>query len=295
MRTANAPIRQERHIAASTSLGLLIRRYTLGFVGLVIVILFVAAAVAAPFVAPYDPLEVTLEKMLRPPSIQHPLGTDELGRDLLSRIIHGGRISLIVAVGSVSVSLFLGLIIGLTAGFRGGAVDAVLMRGMDAILSFPSLVLALAIAAALGARLTNTILAIGIVYVPQFARLVRGQVLAVRNLEYVQAAHGLGAKDIRVILHHILPNITTPLTVQVTLSMGYAILAEAALSFLGVGVQPPQPAWGTMLRTGYPYLEMAPWLALVPGAVIFVVVMSLNFVGDGIRNFFAGELRMKNE
>jgi peptide/nickel transport system permease protein len=173
-------------------------------------------------------------------------------------------------------------------------VDAVLMRGMDAILSFPSLVLALAIAAALGAKLSNTILAIGIVYIPQFARLVRGQVLAVRNLEYVQAAHGLGAKDTRVILYHILPNITTPLIVQITLSMGYAILAEAALSFLGVGVQPPNPAWGTMLRTGYPYLEMAPWLALVPGAVIFIVVMSLNFVGDGIRNLFAGELRIKN-
>ena len=226
--------------------------------------------------------------MLRPPSTAHPLGTDDLGRDILSRIIYGGRVSLEVALISVSISLGIGLIIGLITGYWKGWIDNLLMRFMDAILAFPSLVLALAIAAVLGAKLINAIIAIGIVYIPQFARLIRGQVLSVSNLEYVQSARALGASSRRIIFFHILPNITTPLIVQITLSVGYAILAEASLSFLGVGVQPPQPAWGTMLRMGYPYLEAAPWLAIAPGAAIFLVVMACNFVGDWMRAALAG-------
>ncbi|MBW2120624.1 MAG: ABC transporter permease [Deltaproteobacteria bacterium] len=269
----------------------LFRRFPLLVCGIAVLVVVTVAAIAAPLLSPYDPLGVDLSAMLEPPNTRHLLGTDDLGRDLLSRIIYGGRISLSVSVGSVSISLGVGLLIGLITGYWGGWIDTVLMRLMDAILAFPSLVLALAIAAALGAKLVNTAIAIGIVYIPQFARLARGQVLAVRGLEYIQASRGLGASNTRIILSHILPNIAMPLIVQVTLSLGYAILAEAALSFLGVGVQPPQAAWGTMLRMGYPYLDTAPWLAIVPGAAIFVVVMAFTFVGDGIGNLLGGGSR----
>ena len=264
------------------------RRFPLPLGGFIILAVFTLAAIGAPLLAPSDPLKVELPSMLRPPSADHLLGTDDLGRDTLSRILYGGRVSLEVALISVSISLGFGLVIGLVTGYRRGWIDTFLMRVMDAILAFPSLVLALAIAAVLGAKLINAIIAIGIVYIPQFARLARGQVLAVTELEYVKAARALGASNRRIILVHILPNITTPLVVQITLSVGYAILAEASLSFLGVGIQPPQPAWGTMLRTGYPYLEAAPWLAIAPGGAIFLVVMACNFVGDWVQKAFAG-------
>jgi peptide/nickel transport system permease protein len=262
-------------------------RFPLAFGGLMVLLIFAVLAVGAPLFSPHDPLKVELSRMLKPPDSTHLLGTDDLGRDILSRIIYGGRISLEVALLSVSISLGIGLLIGLITGYWRGWIDSVLMRFMDAVLSFPSLVLALAIAAVLGAKLINAIIAIGIVYIPQFARLVRGQVMAVSNLDYVKAARALGASNNRIIFVHILPNITTPLIVQITLSVGYAILAEASLSFLGVGVQPPQPAWGTMLRMGYPYIEAAPWLAIAPGAAIFLVVMACNFVGDWLRDALA--------
>ena len=263
------------------------RRFPFAVGGLVVLILFTVFAIGAPLFSPHDPLKVDLSAMLKPPTSTHLLGTDDLGRDILSRVIHGGRVSLEVALISVSISLGIGLMIGLITGYWRGWIDNVLMRFMDALLSFPSLVLALAIAAVLGAKLINAIIAIGIVYIPQFARLARGQVMAVSNLDYVKAARALGASNKRIIFVHILPNITTPLIVQITLSVGYAILAEASLSFLGVGVQPPRPAWGTMLRMGYPYLEAAPWLAIAPGAAIFLVVMACNFVGDWMRDTFA--------
>lgn len=266
----------------------MIKRNPLACGGFVVLLLVTIAALIAPTITPHDPLGVDLAAMLKPPSTEHLLGTDELGRDILSRLIYGGRISLAVAVGSVVIALAVGLTIGLVTGYCRGWVDMTLMRLMDAIMSFPSLVLALAIAAALGTKLINTIIAIGVVYIPQFARLARGQVLTVRELAFVQASRGLGASDTRLIFSHILPNITKPVIVQVTLALGYAILAEASLSFLGVGVQPPDPAWGTMLRMGYPYLTTASWLSIAPGAAIFVVVMSMNFVGDGIGNIFSG-------
>jgi peptide/nickel transport system permease protein len=256
----------------------------LAAIGLGIVALLVICAVLAPVISPYEPNRQRLLEALQGPSAEHLLGTDENGRDVLSRILYGTRISLAAGIFSVSIALFFGVLMGLVSGYFGGKIDDVIMRMMDALLAFPTLVLALAITAALGPGLRNAMIAIGIVFMPIFARLTRGQVLSVREREFVEAARTLGAGHGRIMLLHILPNVTAPLIVQVSLSVAVAILAEATLSFLGLGVQPPEPSWGSMVSRGKDYLDLAPWLAFAPGGAILLAVMGFNFLGDAVRD-----------
>ena len=251
--------------------------------GVVVLALLVFLALAAPLVSPADPLYQDLLATLQAPSAAHLFGTDDLGRDVLARLIYGSRVSLEVGLISIGVALVGGVAVGLTAGYRGGAVDDVFMRLMDAISAFPSLILALAITAALGAGITNAMVAIGLVYTPIFARLIRSQALTIREMDYCQAARALGAGPLRMMFKHIWPNATAPIIVQGSLSVSSAIITEASLSFLGVGVLPPTPSWGSMLSEGYQVLEIAPWLAVASGSAIFITVLGLNFLGDGLR------------
>jgi len=261
-----------------------LRRTRLAAVGFAIVGMLVLAAVLAPVVSPYDPNRQRLLDALQAPSPAHLLGTDENGRDVLSRILYGARVSLLAGVFSVAIALALGVSSGLVSGYFSGRVDNVIMRIMDALLAFPTLVLALAITAALGPGLRNAMIAIGVVYTPIFARLTRGQVLSLREREFVEAARTIGAGSGRIMVRHILPNVTAPLIVQASLSVAFAILAEATLSFLGLGVQPPEPSWGSMVSRGKDYLDQAPWLSFAPGGAILLAVMGFNFVGDAIRD-----------
>jgi peptide/nickel transport system permease protein len=238
----------------------------------------------APWLAPYDPVATDFAEVLSPPSAAHLFGTDDIGRDILSRVIHGSRISLEAGLFTVAVALVVGLPLGLAAGFFGGRIDNLIMRAIEVILSFPTLVLALGITAILGPKLIHALFAIGVVFVPHFARLIRAQVLSVKENDYVTAATALGARDARVVARHILPNCLAPLFVQSTYSVSFAILTEAALSFLGLGTQPPTPSWGIMLASGRGYLEQAPWLGAFPGAAIFLTVLGFNLLGDGLRD-----------
>lgn len=265
-------------------LRLYVGRHRLGAVGAAGVALVMLLAVFAPVLARYDPNAQDLANVLEAPSTAHLLGTDDLGRDLVSRLIFGARVSLQAGVVTVFFAMLAGITLGLLGGFVGGWVDEVLMRLMDAILAFPGLVLALAISAALGQGLGNAMVAIAIVATPQFARLTRGQVLAVKEFEFVTAARAGGASNGRLIFLHVLPNITSPIVVQCVLSVANAIIVEASLSFLGVGVQPPTPSWGAMLRMGYGYIDMAPWLSVAPGLAIFATVLAFNFLGDGVQD-----------
>ncbi|MFZ5992973.1 MAG: ABC transporter permease [Deinococcota bacterium] len=267
------------------------RANRLALAGTVMLLLLALGAGFAPWLSPYSPTQTDFAALQQPPSGKHPLGTDELGRDILARILYGARVSLVAGLVSVSIALVLGGIIGLLAGFYGGWLDELLMRLTDAMLAFPFLVLAIALAAVLGPSLHNTLLAIGIVTTPVFARLVRGQTLAERPREYVQAALALGAGDGRVLLRHLLPNILGPLIVQASLSTAAAVLAEATLSFLGLGVQPPTPSWGSMLNAARGYLAYAPWMAIFPGLAIFLAVLAFNLIGDGLRDALDPRLR----
>lgn len=260
-------------------------KHRLGAVGAATVILVVFVAVFASLLTRYDPNAQDLANVLQSPSAAHLLGTDDLGRDLVSRLIFGARVSLQAGLVTVFFAMLAGITLGLVGGFVGGWLDEMLMRLMDAILAFPGLVLALAISAALGQGLGNAMVAIAIVSTPQFARLTRGQVLAVKEFEFVAAARAGGASSGRLILLHVLPNITSPIVVQCVLSVANAIIVEASLSFLGVGVQPPTPSWGAMLRMGYGYIDMAPWLSVAPGLAIFLTVLAFNFLGDGVQDF----------
>jgi peptide/nickel transport system permease protein len=259
-------------------------RARLAGLGLVIVAVVVLVALLAPLVAPYDPSRQDTRRLLQGPSADHFLGTDELGRDTLSRVIFGSRVALEVGLIAVGISLVAGSLLGLVAGYTRGLLDAVIMRFMDGLLALPTLVLALAVTAMLGPSLNNAMLAIGITGVPVFARLVRGQALAVRTLDYIQAAQSLGAGHSRIMLRHIVPNILAPVIVQTSLAIPTAILAEAGLSFLGLGVQPPTPSWGAMLNTARGYLQRDPWMSVAPGTAIFVAVLGFNFLGDAIRD-----------
>lgn len=261
-----------------------LRRSPVGLAGGSLVAVFLAITAGAPWLAPYDPIAPDFATVLAPPSWSHPFGTDDIGRDILSRVIHGSRVSLQAGLFTVAVALVIGLPLGLIAGFFGGRVDDLIMRAIEVILSFPTLVLALGITAVLGPKLIHALFAIGIVFVPHFARLIRGQVLSVREHDFVAAARALGASDARLVRLHVLPNCLAPILIQSTFSIAFAILTEAALSFLGLGTQPPTPSWGIMLSMGRGYLEQAPWLGAFPGLAIFLTVLGFNLLGDGIRD-----------
>ncbi len=245
----------------------------------------------APLLAPYDCNASDIMNSLQPPSFSHWMGTDELGRDVLSRIIFGSRVSLLVGLVSLGAALVVGVAFGMIAGYIGGWIDNVVMRVMDSIVAFPALALALAIAAVLGTGLSAPMIAIAVVNVQSFARLTRGQVLSVREYEYIVAAKTVGSSSSRIMLLHVLPNITAPLIVHRSLSVAFAILAEASLSFLGLGIQPPEPSWGRMVSEGRQFLRDAPWLGFGPGAAVLITVMGLNFLGDALRYFFDPRLR----
>jgi peptide/nickel transport system permease protein len=252
--------------------------------GLVVVVAFVLIAIAAPWIAPYDPIATSWGEIRKAPSAAHWFGTDELGRDVLSRVIFGARASLLAGVVSVLISLSLGVPIGLAAGYVGHWTDSVISRVTDAMLATPFLILAIALAAFLGPSLTNAMIAIGISATPIFIRLTRGQVLAVKVEDYVEAARAVGNPHWRIAFRHVLPNVVPPLIVQATLAIAAAVIAEASLSFLGLGQQPPAPSWGSMLNTAKNYIEQAPWMAVWPGLSIFVLVLSFNLLGDGLRD-----------
>jgi peptide/nickel transport system permease protein len=252
--------------------------------GLVVIVVFVAVAVFAPLLAPYDPIATSWTAIRKAPSLAHWMGTDENGRDVLSRVIFGSRASLMAGVVSVLIAGAIGVPTGLLAGFAGGWVDSVLSRITDAMLACPFLILAIALAAFLGPNLTNAMIAIGVSTAPRFMRVARAATLDASSNDYVEAARAIGNPGWRVAVRHILPNIVPPVLVQGTLAIAAAIIAEASLSFLGLGQQPPDPSWGSMLNSAQRFLEQAPWLAVFPGLAIFLVVLSFNLVGDGLRD-----------
>jgi peptide/nickel transport system permease protein len=284
---AQAPIRR-RPIAM---LGL-VRRNRGVIVGLILVMALFLAALLAPVLSPHNPIATAPDDAYLPPlSPGHPLGTDELGRDQLSRVLWGARVSLPVAFVAVAVGLFAGGLVGLVSGYGGGAADLFLMRLVDALLAFPALILAIALVAALGPGLRNAMIAIGIVAIPVYARLVRAVVLQLKQMEFIVATRAIGATPARAIVRHLIPNLMNPILVQVTLSAGFAILAEATLSFLGLGAQPPTPDWGQMITTGRTFLPNDPWLAIVPGVAISITVYSFNLLGDSLRDALDPRLR----
>jgi len=252
--------------------------------GLAVLAVFVLLAVAAPWLTPYDPIAQGWMTVRKAPSAAHPFGTDEIGRDVLARIIWGSRASLLAGLVSVMLALAVGVPIGLVSGYAGGILDGTVMRIIDAMLAIPFLILAIALAAFLGPSLTNAMIAIGITQMPIFARLTRGQVLSVKHEDYVEAARAVGNPQYRIVLRHIFPNIVPPLLVQATLATAAAIIAEASLSFLGLGQQPPNPSWGSMLNVAKNFMAQAPWMAIWPGLAIFSLVLSLNLFGDGLRD-----------
>lgn len=259
-------------------------RNKLAVAGAVVLTLLTLAALLAPWISPAQPSQIFFSELRAAPSRAHWFGTDDLGRDILTRVIYGARVSLSAGLVSVTLALVIGTTMGLVAGYARGWLDDLLMRIVDALLALPFLVLAIALAAILGPSLQNTMIAIAVVTVPVFARITRGEVLAQREREYVQAAQALGAPDLRVVLRHLLPNISGPLIVQTSLAIATAILAESSLSFLGLGVQPPEPSWGSMLNSARGYLAEAPWMAVFPGAAIFLAVLAFNLLGDGLRD-----------
>jgi len=269
-----------------------LRRNPRMIVGGVIVLGWLFIAAFAQFIAPYDPIKVNVSDSLIPPGTAHWLGTDDLGRDVLSRVMWGARVSLSVGVISVSIGLLVGTSLGLAAGYLGGKFDLLIMRGIDALLAFPALILAIAITSALGPQIQNAMIAIGIVAIPAYARLTRGQVLAVRSRDFIVAARTIGCTPMRIIWRHIFPNIMNTLIVQATLSTAFAILAEAALSFLGLGPQPPYPSWGQDINYSQRYLpNLKWWMSVGPGLAIFTAVFGFNYLGDALRDALDPRLR----
>lgn len=266
-------------------------RWRLVIIGGLLVGLVLAAAIFAPWVAPYSPLEFDVVEMLQPPSTSHWLGTDELGRDVLSRAIYAARISMQVALLAVTVGLVGGTLIGTVAAYFGGWVDAILMRTMDLLFSFPAILLAVVLMASLGNSVWNAMIAIGLVFIPGFSRLARASTQSVLRQQYVEAARTIGMSDVRIIFREILPNIVAPLLVEAAVAFAYAVLLESALSFLGLGAQPPDASWGNMLSTGRGFMAQAPWLSLVPGMAMFICVLGFNLLGDGLRDVFDPHMR----
>lgn len=259
--------------------------------GMVVIILMIIAAIFAPFIAPYNPYKQDLDSVLSSPSAQHPLGTDTVGRDTLSRIIYGTRTSLIIGVVAIGIAAGIGMALGLAAGYLGGATQQIIMRIIDALMTFPMILFALTIAAILGSGLLNIVLALGIALISPYARLMCGQALTVKQNDYVVAARASGAGSLRIMMRHVFPNCFPPLIVLMTMQLGTTILAEASLSFLGVGINPPGAAWGAMVNEGYRYLLMTPILSFAPGLAIMLVVFAFSMVGDGLRDALDPRLR----
>ena len=264
--------------------------------GLVVILLFFAAALLAPLLSPYDPLAQDLNRRLQGPSSAHPLGTDDFGRDILSRVMYGARISLTVGFMSVGIAVVGGLLLGLVAGFYttgrwGRMIDIIIMRTSDILLAFPAVLLAIAIVTAFGPGLRNAMLAIAIIYLPRFIRIVRAAILVEKEQTYIEAGQALGMSHRRLLLRHLLPNVMSPVIVQATLGLAEAIIEAAALSFLGLGATPPTPEWGAMLSEGRSYLRLAPWVTFFPGMAIFLIVVSFNLLGDGLRDALDPRLR----
>ena len=260
-------------------------------VGLGVVALLFAMALLAPLVAPYPPNSMDMKARLQAPSAAHLMGTDSYGRDILSRIVFGSRISLFVGFVAVGIGAIFGGVLGAGGGYYGGAIDDIIMRCMDVLLAVPAMILAIAIVGALGTNLLNLMIAVGVSQVPRYARIVRASTLSTRGQEFVEAARAIGASDLRIILENILPNCMAPVIVQSTLGVASAILTAAALSFLGLGVQPPTPEWGSMLSAGRQFLRQAPHITLFPGLAIATVVLALNMLGDGLRDSLDPRLR----
>jgi peptide/nickel transport system permease protein len=269
-----------------------LRRDHLAIAGLVFLVLVALISLLAPVIAPKDPIEVDLAQRLVPPGTAgYPLGADDLGRDILSRLLWGGRISLLIGFSAVLVAMILGVLIGLVAGYFGGWLDALIMRLIDILLAFPAILLAITIVASLGPGLRNSMLAVSLVGIPYYARIVRGSVLSLREQEFVQAARVIGAGSGRILTRHVLANSLAPLIVAATLDVGWMIMAAAGLSFLGLGAQPPTAEWGVMLSSGRQFIRHAPHLSIFPGLAIFMVVLALNFLGDGLRDALDPRLR----
>jgi peptide/nickel transport system permease protein len=282
-----ALIEEDRPVRAAAGLRLAARQFRrnpAAVIGLVVIVLFCSAALLAPWVSPHDPVQLRLSAKLRPPSAEHLLGTDHFGRDVFSRLLHGARVSLSVGLLVIGFAAGLGLPIGLLAGLAGGWVDNVLLRLMDAMLTFPPLLLAVAIVGLLGPDITNVMIALGIVQVPVLVRLVRASTLAAREETYVMASRALGASPTRIAVRHVLRNILSPIVVQLTIGFSAAVIAEASLSFLGLGTQPPRPSWGRDLAEARRYMADAPWMFLAPTATIMLAVLAINFLGDGLRD-----------
>jgi peptide/nickel transport system permease protein len=257
----------------------------------VLIIFLVLTAILADVLAPHNPIETFVDALMAPPSAQFPLGTDMLGRDVLSRLIHGTRVSLYVGVLSLVLAIFVGIPLGVVSGFYGGIVDNCIMRVMDIILAFPIFLLAIVIMVILEPNVLNVVIALGIVRIPIYARLVRGSVLATKELQYVEAAQALAVPDVRLLFRHILPNCMAPIIVTSTLSVGTSIIVEASLSFLGLGTQPPTPSWGWDLKSNLLLVELNPWLTLFPGLAIFLTVLAFNLFGDGLRDVLDPRLK----
>jgi len=260
------------------------KEHKIAMVGAVLILVLVLIAVFAPYIAPHDPIEINLKERLLAPNMEYPLGTDNLGRCMLSRIIYGARISLQIGIIVVGITSVIGITLGMIAGYYGGVVDELIMRGVDILLVFPGIILALVIAGILGPGLFNVMLALAIVGWTGYARVVRGVVLSVKEKEYVESARALGVGDWYIITRHILPSCVAPIIVIATLGMAYVILAAAALSFLGLGAQPPTPEWGSMLNNGKNFMRTAPHLTIFPGLAIMITILAFNFIGDGLRD-----------
>jgi ABC-type dipeptide/oligopeptide/nickel transport system permease subunit len=267
------------------------RRQVPALIALGYLVLVVLSALCAPLLATHDPLQQNLSGVLQPPGGGHVLGTDDLGRDVFSRALYAGRISLVAAAQAVAVAVLLGVVPGLIAGYAGRRVDAVIMRVTDALMSFPPLILAIAFVGVLGPSLTNAMFVIGVIFAPRFVRLVRGTVLSIREETFIEASRSIGTPTARVIRRHVLPNALSPLIVQISLTAAMAMLAEASLSFLGLGVQPPDASWGSMIERGFRYTAAAPWLTIFPGLLIALTVLAFNLLGDGLRDSLGRETR----
>jgi peptide/nickel transport system permease protein len=269
-----------------------LRRDRMAVGGIIFLLLVALVSILAPVLAPHDPIETNLAQRLAPIGTPgYLLGADELGRDILSRLIWGGRISLLIGFSAVMVAMMLGVMVGLLAGYFGGWVDTLVMRLIDILMAFPAILLAITIVASLGPGLRNAMLAVAIVGIPYYARIVRGNVLSLREQEFIQAARVIGAPNVRIMLRHVFPNTLAPLIVAATLDVGWFIMAAAGLSFLGLGAQPPTAEWGVMLSTGRQFIRNAPHLSILPGTAIFLVVLALNFLGDGLRDALDPRLR----